>query len=236
MAGCSATPLAANGDQTGAVPGPAHRHRIADLADEPPASRLRKASMTHCPARSRTRRPLYRSSPASGTARPVSNGPSTESPGTHQMAPGPLASRRCRESCPGRQEKISTGRPATTSTCGTSRCQKPVSGWLRAGAAPAIAPDPPTGRARRRPAGPPRPFSTLAVTSMCQPSPLGSANTHGSRHASSRPGPSSSYQLGSHSATGEAGWRCQVSRSAGGGHADALLDALARCSCRRYRT
>ena len=46
---------------------------------KPPASRLRNASMTHCPARSRTRRPLYRSSPVSGTARPVSNGPSTES-------------------------------------------------------------------------------------------------------------------------------------------------------------
>ena len=83
--------------------------------------------MTHCPARLRISRPLYSSSPVNGTARLVSNGPSTESPGTDQIAPGPLASRRASESCPGKHEKTSTGRPATTSTCCTSRCQKPVS-------------------------------------------------------------------------------------------------------------
>ena len=37
--------------------------------------------------------------------------------------PTTAASRRTGESCPGKQEKISTARPATTSTCGTSRCQ-----------------------------------------------------------------------------------------------------------------
>jgi len=180
----------------------------------PPASRLRNASMTHRPDRSRIRRPLYSSSPVSGAARPMSNGPVTEPPGADQTPPRSPAARRRASTSPVRQENISIGRPATTSTCCTSRCQKPASGRLSGGCA--------CHRTRSReracpttPGCPSALWAALAVTSMCQPSPPGSGYTHGSRQASSGwSGPSCAYQRGSLSSTGEAGCLRQVYRSA----------------------
>ena len=71
---------------------------------------------------------------------------------------GRPARRRSPDSCSGMQEKISTGRPSTTSsTCCTSRCQKPVSGRLSGGwachrtrSAERACPPRPAGLRRRR--------------------------------------------------------------------------------------
>src|SRR6476660_3588964 len=77
--------------------------------------------MVHRPVRSLTSRPLYSDSSVMRTARFTSKGPSGESHGRHQVPPGIPAFRRLSDRPAPRQEKTSTGRPSTTSTCGTDR-------------------------------------------------------------------------------------------------------------------
>jgi hypothetical protein len=174
----------------------------------PSGPRFRKASMTHRPARSRTRRPLYSDSSVIRTAWVRLKGPSGDLPGRHQIPPPVPAWRRSSDRPAVRQENTSTERPSTTSTCGTSRWPKPPPGRLNGGCAcqwmrsyDRACPITP-----RWSAGP---SQARAVRNMCQPSPSGSANTHGSRHASSSCSASGScsYQRGSLSRTGEPGCR-----------------------------
>jgi hypothetical protein len=181
----------------------------------PSGPRFLKASMTHRPARSRIRRPLYNDSSVTRTAWVGLNGPSRDVQGTNQIPPRIPALRRSSDSSAVRQEKTSTGRPSTTSTCGTSRWPKPPPGrlsgawacqWRRScDRACPITP--------RWSAGP---SQARAVSNMCQPSPPGSANTHGSRQASSGHSASGSrsYQRGSLCRTGEPGCLLQWWRSA----------------------
>ena len=196
---------------------------------------LRNASRHQSPSRRRTSLPTYRLSSCRRCARPTSYGPTGSSSSSAQTPPRSPAARRSGPRSAARQSNSSTGRPSTTSTCGTSSWPKPAPGRLSGGRTVqvrrsgevACARTPPSS-GRRRPPG--------RSTSRCQPSPPGSANTHGSRQNSSAAGRGGgSYHRGSATSTGSAETRVQVIRSSEIGGADPLHRARGRrgrCRCR----
>ena len=194
-------------DQAAAVRRPADRYRIADFPDE--AACLQIAERQHDPPPG----PVADQPPAVQFRAGQRDGAGWCRTGRARSPRARTRSRPDRSPAvvPRIAGRASTRRPAPDArppprpaALPGARNRYPAGSAV---AAPASAPDRLTGHTRRRPRWPATPPLDLAVTSMCQPSPPGSGNTHGSRHASSRPEPSSSYQRASHSSTGEAGCR-----------------------------
>ena len=179
------------GDQRVSRPSSPHRTgsgSVISPTNPPSGVTLRNASSTQSPVRRCTSRPTYRLSSWRRYAAPTSYGPvgcvHVDRPDAADLAGGATVAAELGRHA-GEQQHPAALDPrqlqhlevAEAGRCRQRRAAVQVSrsGEVAWPTTPAPSPSP----------------AARAVTSMCQPSPAGSANTHGSRQASSAVGPSS---------------------------------------------